>query len=65
MTDNYTAKYFSAVLDEKYLKDVVERYGIENCYFSVLWDGFRCTEKQFIFSFAASKFQHLINFETL
>lgn len=65
MTDNDTPKYYGAVLDENYLKDVVKRYCIENCYFRQLWSGFHCTETQFIFSFAAAKFQHLIIFETL
>jgi hypothetical protein len=63
MTDNYTSKYYGAVLDENYLKGVVNRYSIENCYFVQLWSGFHCTETQFIFSFAVSKFQHLMILE--
>ena len=31
------------VLDENVLKDVVERYGRENCYFGKLWEGFNFT----------------------
>ena len=61
MTDNYTPKYYFAVLDENSLKDVVEKYGKKNCYFATLWGGFSLTESQFIFSYAAAaKFQHLI-----
>ena len=62
---NYNEQYSCAVLDEILLKDVVKRYGRENCYFGKLWEGFNCNETQFIFSYAAAKFQHLINFETL
>ena len=61
----YRPTYTGAVLDETRLKDVVKLYGSENCYFGKLWTGFRCTETQFIFSFATSKFQHLIDFENL
>ena len=61
----YKPEYSCAVLDEILLKDVVKRYGRENCYFGKLWTGFRFTETQFIFSFATSKFQHLIDFGNL
>lgn len=61
----YKPEYSCAVLDEILLRDVVKRYGRENCYFGKLWEGFNCTESQFIFSYAASKFQHLMDFETL
>jgi hypothetical protein len=36
-----------------------------NCCFGRLWEGFNFTETEFIYSFAASKFQHLIDFKSL
>lgn len=65
MNDNYTPKYYGAVWDDNSLKDAAGKYGIENCYFGQLYRGFHCTETQFIFSFAAAKFQHLIDFKNL
>lgn len=63
----YKPEYSCAVLSDISLKKAIELYGLDNCCFGRLWvwEGFNFTETEFIFSFAASKFQHLIDFKSL
>lgn len=61
----YKPEYSCAVLSDISLKKAIELYGLDNCCFGRLWEGFNFTETEFIFSFAAAKFQHLIDFKSL
>lgn len=61
----YIPECACSVLNDYHIKLAVQKCGCENIHFGKLWLGFNATENEFIFSYAASKFQHLMDFESL